>query len=82
MQKSEEVMSHLKDHQKYPATKEELGAACGNLSDFSEEDCITYQAMRNEEYPALLKINTLDDAKIWLKAEDTSNIYFTARPQH
>ena len=38
MQKSEEVMSHLKDHQKYPATKEELGAACGNLSDFSEED--------------------------------------------
>ena len=38
MQKADEVMNHLKDHQKYPATKEELVAECGNLSDFSEED--------------------------------------------
>jgi len=38
IQKAEEVKSHLTDHQKYPATKEELVAACSNLSDFSEED--------------------------------------------
>jgi len=29
---------HLMEHQKYPATKEELVAECDNLSDFSEED--------------------------------------------
>jgi hypothetical protein len=38
MQKDEEVKSHLKDHQKYPATKAELVAECNNLSDFSAED--------------------------------------------
>jgi len=38
MQKADEVMGHLKDHQSYPATKEELVAECNNLSDFSEED--------------------------------------------
>lgn len=32
------AMDHLKAHQQYPATKAELVAACGNLSDFSEED--------------------------------------------
>lgn len=32
------AISHLKEHQKYPATKEELMAECDNLSDFSEED--------------------------------------------
>lgn len=29
---------HLKDHQKYPATKAELVAECDGLSDFSAED--------------------------------------------
>ncbi len=29
---------HLKQHQKYPATKEELVAECNMLSDFSDED--------------------------------------------
>lgn len=29
---------HLKNHQKYPATKAELVAECDGLSDFSEED--------------------------------------------
>ena len=38
MQKADYVMSHLKEHQKYPATKEELVAECNNLSDFSDED--------------------------------------------
>lgn len=32
------AMDHLKNHQKYPATKAELVAECDNLSDFSEED--------------------------------------------
>ncbi len=38
MQKTEEVVAHLRDHQSYPATKEQLVAECNNLSDFSEED--------------------------------------------
>lgn len=38
MQKTDEVISHLKDHQEYPTDKEKLVAACNNLSDFSEED--------------------------------------------
>lgn len=32
------AIDHLKNHQKYPATKAELVAECDNLSDFSEED--------------------------------------------
>jgi hypothetical protein len=32
------IEKHLRDHQKYPATKAELVAECGNLSDFSETD--------------------------------------------
>ncbi|OGM12993.1 hypothetical protein A3A76_01360 [Candidatus Woesebacteria bacterium RIFCSPLOWO2_01_FULL_39_23] len=32
------AIDHLKKHQKYPATSEELKAECDNLSDFSEED--------------------------------------------
>ena len=29
---------HLNEHQKYPATKEELMAECDGLTDFSDED--------------------------------------------
>ena len=32
------VMKHLNDHQKYPASKAALVAECNNLSDFSQED--------------------------------------------
>lgn len=32
------VTKHLNDHQKYPASKDELVAECDNLSDFSQED--------------------------------------------
>lgn len=32
------TIKHLKEHQDYPATKEELVEVCNNLSDFSEED--------------------------------------------
>ncbi len=32
------AISHLKEHQSYPATKAELVAECNNLSDFSSAD--------------------------------------------
>ncbi|KKR89326.1 MAG: hypothetical protein UU39_C0042G0005 [Candidatus Woesebacteria bacterium GW2011_GWD1_41_12] len=32
------AISHLKDHQKYPATKADLVKECDDLSDFSGED--------------------------------------------
>ncbi len=32
------AMQHLKEHQNYPATKEDLVMACNNLSDFSADD--------------------------------------------
>ena len=32
------VKKHLNDHQKYPATKEEMVGECDNLSEFSDED--------------------------------------------
>lgn len=38
MQNNGKVTDHLKNHQKYPATKTELVAECDSLSDFSEED--------------------------------------------
>lgn len=38
MQDKANVMAHLRDHQAYPATKEQLVAECNNLSDFSPED--------------------------------------------
>ena len=38
MQNVQGTVDHLKTHQNYPATKAELVAECGNLSDFSEED--------------------------------------------
>ena len=38
MQNKDGAIDHLKNHQKYPATKDELLAECDNLSDFSEED--------------------------------------------
>jgi len=37
MQNKGNVISHLKSHQKFPATKAELVAECDGLSDFSEE---------------------------------------------
>jgi len=38
MQNKSGTVDHLKTHQKYPATKEELLKECDNLSDFSAED--------------------------------------------
>jgi hypothetical protein len=32
------IISHLTEHQKYPATKADLVKECDNLSDFSDED--------------------------------------------
>ncbi|MBI2600996.1 DUF2795 domain-containing protein [Candidatus Daviesbacteria bacterium] len=38
MQNIAGAMDHLKNHQMYPATKEELVKTCNELSDFSKED--------------------------------------------
>lgn len=38
MQNTGSAKDHLKNHQKYPATKAQLVAECDGLSDFSEED--------------------------------------------
>ena len=38
MQNIKGAIDHLKTHQKYPATKEELVKECNGLSDFSETD--------------------------------------------
>lgn len=38
MQNKSGAIDHLKNHQSYPATKEDLVKECTNLSDFSEED--------------------------------------------
>lgn len=38
MQNKSGAIDHLKNHQSYPATKEDLVKECNNLSDFSEED--------------------------------------------
>lgn len=38
MQNTQGAIDHLKNHQKYPATYDQMVAECNNLSDFSEED--------------------------------------------
>lgn len=44
MKDIQNMISHLKMHQKYPATKEELVAECTQLSDFSSEDKEWFQS--------------------------------------
>ena len=38
MDDRENAVKHLREHQNYPATRDELVAECNNLSDFSEKD--------------------------------------------
>ena len=38
MKNIDNAIAHLKNHQDYPASREELVQACNNLSDFSEEE--------------------------------------------
>lgn len=38
MQNKDGAIDHLKNHQKYPATKAELLAECDGLTDFSAKD--------------------------------------------
>lgn len=38
MNDKKNVIDHLKNHQSYPATSEELVKECDDLSDFSSED--------------------------------------------
>ncbi|EKD57127.1 MAG: hypothetical protein ACD_57C00401G0007 [uncultured bacterium] len=37
------AISHLKDHQMYPATRDDLIAECNGLSDFSKEDKMWFE---------------------------------------
>jgi hypothetical protein len=37
------AIKHLREHQEFPATKEELIESCNNLADFSEEDKMWFQ---------------------------------------
>jgi hypothetical protein len=38
MKDVQNAMMHLREHQEYPATKQQLVEACNSLSDFSDED--------------------------------------------
>lgn len=38
VQNTKAAIDHLKNHQTYPATKEELVKECNELSDFSDDD--------------------------------------------
>lgn len=38
MEDRDNAIKHLREHQDYPATKDELVAECNNLSDFSDKD--------------------------------------------
>ncbi len=38
MQNKQNAIDHLKNHQKYPATKADLVKECDDLSDFSDVD--------------------------------------------
>lgn len=62
MQNTGKVTDHLKNHQKYPATKAELVAECDNLSDFSEED--------KKEFSSKLPGGTYNSADDVIKALD------------
>lgn len=48
MQDIKNSMMHLRQHQKYPATKAELVAECNSLSDFSEADKAEFENMLPE----------------------------------
>lgn len=60
LQNTSGARDHLKNHQKYPATKAELVAECNNLSDFSEED--------KKEFAAKLPGGTYNSADDVIKA--------------
>jgi hypothetical protein len=38
MKNIKNAIEHLREHQEYPATKEEITETCNKLEDFSEED--------------------------------------------
>jgi len=59
MQNIQGTTDHLKNHQKYPATKAELVAECDGLSDFSDED--------KKEFAAKLPDRTYNSAEEVMK---------------
>ena len=59
MQNVQGTTDHLKNHQKFPATKAELVAECDGLSDFSDED--------KKEFAAKLPDRTYNSAEEVMK---------------
>ena len=55
MQDAQNAMKHLREHQKYPATKADLVAECDDLSDFSPAD--------KEEFSSKLPEGTYNSAE-------------------
>lgn len=43
MEDMDNAIKHLRAHQKYPATREELVRECNNLSDFSQNDKMWFE---------------------------------------
>ena len=60
MNNTKGAIEHIKEHQKYPATKKEMVAECENLSDFSEKD--------KEWYTSHLSDKTYNSAEEVLEA--------------
>lgn len=60
MQNIPGTIDHLKSHQKYPATKADLVAACNGLADFSEGD--------KKEFSDTLPEGTYNSAEEVMKA--------------
>ena len=67
MQNTKGTMDHLRDHQKYPATKGELVEACNKLSDFSDRD--------KKEFTDKLPDRTYNSAEEVIRALDLETSY-------
>ena len=59
--------------------KEDVVIALEKSSDFSDQDCLAYQAMRNEEYPTILEPATLEHSEKWLRNPTRPSKYVTIR---
>lgn len=58
MDDKEKVMEHLKDHQTYPASKENLMETCNSLEDFSEEDKKLMEMLPSKTYNSADEVMT------------------------
>lgn len=75
MQDITKAMDHLKNHQTYPASKEDLVKECNNLSDFSEADKMWFEEHLTEKI-----YNSAEDVmkELGWSKEDMDQPYQTA----